>query len=109
MSVRKSDDFIADVERQFEWYVLKAGWDVGERYLAAVETTCQLLGQHPGLGPRGGFTHPLLRDWRFFVVFRPFKMHVLFYELSGDDVVMRRAMHGHRDLPRRLLQPPGDT
>src|SRR5437867_12001877 len=106
MSVRKSDDFIADVERQFEWYAVNAGWEVAEQYLAAVQATCRLLGQHPQLGPRGRFSHPHLRDWRFFVVFRPFKRHVLFYEMRGDDVVMRRAMHGHRDLPRRLLEPP---
>jgi len=90
MSVRKSDEFVADIERQFEWYVLNADWDVAERCLAAVESTCQLLGQHPRLGPRAGFTK-----------------HVVFYELSGEDIVMRRAVHGHRDLPRRLLDPPG--
>ena len=106
MSVRKTDAFLADVERQFEWYAIHGGWDVAERYLAAVEATCQLLGQHSQLGPRGGFIHPRLRDWRSFIVFRPFQKHVVFYEVSGDDVVMRRAMHGHRDLPRRLLEPP---
>jgi plasmid stabilization system protein ParE len=108
MSVRKSDDFIADVERQFEWYVRQAGWEVADHYLASVEATCRFLGQQPRLGPRGGFAHPRLRDWRFFVVFRPFKKHVLFYEVIGDDAVRRRAMHGHRDLPRRLLEQPGD-
>ena len=103
MSVRKSVDFIADIERR---YAVNAGWDVAEQYVVAVQATCRLLGQHPQLGPRGGFSHPRLRDWRFFVVLRPFKRYVLFYELLGDDVVMRRAMHGHRDLPRRLLEPP---
>ncbi|MBI2924214.1 MAG: type II toxin-antitoxin system RelE/ParE family toxin [Verrucomicrobia bacterium] len=107
MSVRKSDDFIADVERQFAWYVANAGWDVADRYLEAVEATCGLLGQHPHLGPHAGFLHPRLRDWRFFLVFRPFKRHILFYEVAAGDVVMRRAMHGHRDLPHRLLEPPG--
>lgn len=107
MSVRKSDEFIADVERQFEWYGIHAGWDLADRYLDAVESTCRLLGQHPLLGPCGGFTHPRLSDWRFFVVFRPFHKHVLFYEIAGGEVVMRRAMHGQRDLPRRLLEPPG--
>jgi len=106
MNVRKTDDFITDVERQFEWYVLNAGWEVADLYLEAVQTTCQLLGQHPSLGPRGGFAHPRLRDWRFFLVFRPFKKHILFYEIFSGEVVMRRAMHGHRDLPRRLLETP---
>jgi len=56
MNVRKADEFIADIERQFEWYAANAGWELAERYLSAVEATCRLLGQHPLLGPRGGFT-----------------------------------------------------
>jgi plasmid stabilization system protein ParE len=106
VSLRKSEDFIADVQRQFEWYVTNAGWEIAERYLHSLEATCRLLGEHPHLGPPGGFAHPRLRDWRFFVVFHPFRKHVLFYEVADGDVVMRRAMHGHRDLPRRLLDPP---
>jgi plasmid stabilization system protein ParE len=47
-----------------------------------------------------------LRDWRFIVVFRPFQKHILFYEIDGDDILLRRALHGHRDLPRRLVEPP---
>ena len=31
MSARKSDDFIADVERQFEWYAVNANWEIAER------------------------------------------------------------------------------
>jgi plasmid stabilization system protein ParE len=107
MNVRKTDEFIADIERQFEWYAVNAGWEVADRYLVAVEATCQLLGQHPHLGPRGGFTHHRLREWRFFLVFRPFNKHVLFYEVLADELVLRRAMHGHRNLPRQLLEPPG--
>ena len=109
MSVLKSGDFIADVERQLEWYRAKAGWDVADHYLVAVEATCRLLGQHPQLGPYGGFRHPRLLEWRFFVVFRPFKKHVLFYEIVGENVVMCRAMHGHRDGQRRLLEPPDNS
>jgi plasmid stabilization system protein ParE len=104
MSVRKSDEFVADVEQQFEWYALNANWEVAERYLDAVEATVQLRERHPQLGPRGGFKRPRLREWRFFVVFRPFNKHVLFYEVVGKDVVMRRAMHGHRNLPQQLLE-----
>ena len=106
MSVRKSGDFISDVERQFEWYVVNADWEIGELYLDAVEANCKLLGQHPLLGPSVGLTHPRLRDWKSIVVFRPFQKHILFYEVKGKDVLMRRTMHGHRDLPRRLTEPP---
>ena len=104
MNIRKTDEFIADVEQQFEWYALKANWEIAERYLDAVEATIQLLEKHSQLGPLGGFKHPRLCDWRFFVVFRPFDKHLLFYEIIGGEILMRRAMHGHRDLPRRLLE-----
>jgi toxin ParE1/3/4 len=106
MNVRKTDAFIADIERQFEWYAVNAGWEVADRYLDALTATCHLLGQHPRLGPRGGFAHPRLREWRFFLVFRPFNKQILFYEVLTDVVVLRRAIHGHRNLPRRLLEPP---
>ena len=106
MSLRKSDVFISDVECQFEWYAVHANWEIAERYLAAVEATCQLIAQHPLIGPSTGLSHPRLCDWRFIVVFRPFQKHILFYEVAGEDVMMRRAMHGHRDLPRRLTDPP---
>jgi plasmid stabilization system protein ParE len=49
MSVRKSDDFVADVERQYRWYLENTNEDVAERY-PAVEATCGLLGQHPRFG-----------------------------------------------------------
>jgi toxin ParE1/3/4 len=104
MNVRKANHFTADIEQQFEWYAVNANWDIAERYLAAVEVTCRLLGKHPQLGPRGGFIHPHLRDWRFFVLAAPFNKHVLFYEVVGDEVLMRRVMHGHRNLPQRLLE-----
>jgi len=106
MNVRKTDAFMADVERQFEWYARQAGWDVAERYLEAIEATCNLLAQYSQLGPAARLNHPRLRDWRFFVIFRPFNKHVLFYEINNEEITMRRVMHGHRDLPRRLLQNP---
>jgi len=107
MNVRKADDFIADVELQYQWYAERAGWDVADRYLAAVAGTCALIERQPLLGPVTGLTHPRLAAWRFFVVLRPFHLHVLFYEVDGGEVILRRALHGHRHLPQRLLEPPG--
>lgn len=104
MSLRKSDEFIADIEQQFQWYALNADWEIAESYLEAVEATVQLLERYPQLGPIGGFRHPRLRTLRFLVVFRPFNKHILFYEIVNGDVIMRRAMHGQRNLPQRLLE-----
>jgi plasmid stabilization system protein ParE len=104
MNVRKTDEFILDIERQYEWYSSHAGWSVADRYLSAVEATCTLLGHQPLLGPVVAFKHPRLSGWRFFVVLRPFHRHILFYELVSDALVMRRAMHGHRNLQLRLTE-----
>lgn len=104
MSIQKSDAFLADVERQFEWYVVHANWEIADRYLEAIEATIQLIDRHPQLGPVGKFKNSRLRGWRYFVVFRPFNKHMLFYELADSFVLIRRAMHGHRNLPRRLLE-----
>ena len=106
MILRKSGDFLSDVERQFEWYVTNANWEVAELYLNAVEATCRLLHTHPLLGASLKAGHTRLDGWRFMVMFRPFQKHILFYEVNADDVILRRAMHGHRDLPRRLKEPP---
>lgn len=105
MSVRKSDDFISDVERQ--WYLKKAGSRIADSYLEAVEATCRLIGKHPGIGPRLRLKEPRLEGWRSFQVFRPFMKQILFYEIRGEDVLMRRTMYAGRDLPRRLVEPPG--
>ena len=107
MNVLKTAEFLADVELQYEWYAERAGWDVADRYLSAIEGTCTLLGTQPLLGPRAGFMHLRIKEWRFLVAFRPFHRHVLFYEVVTDAVEMRRAMDGSRDLPRRLLEPSG--
>jgi plasmid stabilization system protein ParE len=93
MSILKSDEFISDLEGQFEWYAVNADWNIAERYLQSVEATCDLLGQHPLLGPQVGFSLPHLVNCRFIVVCRPFHKHILLYEIEGGNVALRRAMH----------------
>ena len=108
MNVRKTDYFIADLRVSIpvvsDQRRLGSGAD---RYLDAVEATCRLLSHHPNLGPRGAFRHSRLHGWRFFLALRPFSSHILFYEVVGDEIVMRRTMRGQRDLPRRLVEIPG--
>jgi hypothetical protein len=90
MSVRKSDDFIADVERQFEWYAVNAGWDVASNPSPPCKPAADSSDASTTWTARR-------RRHRVFAIsvslsFPPVQRHVLFYELLGDDVVMRRAM-----------------
>jgi plasmid stabilization system protein ParE len=107
MNLRKADYFIADAELQYQWYAEHAGWDVADRYLAAIAATCALIERQPLLGPVAALNHPQLAHWRFFVVVGPFHRHVLFYEVADGEVILRRVLHGSRQLPQRLLNPPG--
>jgi plasmid stabilization system protein ParE len=106
VTLHRTAVFIADVERQYEWYAVHANPEIADRYLAAVEATCALIAAHPRIGPLANCTHPRLAGWRFLTVLRPFQRHLVFYEITADTVVLRRAMHGHRDLPRRLPETP---
>ena len=42
--------------------------------------------------------------WR--AVAAPFSAHLVFYKELGDEVSIERVMHGARDLPQRLVEPP---
>ena len=43
---------------------------------------------------------------RFCQIARPFQKHVIFYRYDDKSLFAERVMHGTRDLPRRLLEPP---
>lgn len=107
MSAARTPHFLADVELAYEWYALNAGLEIAERYLGAIEATCALIALHPRIGPEAGFANPRLAAWRFHVVMRPFHRHLVFYEITGGHAILRRTMHGQRDLPRRLREEPG--
>ena len=86
MNIRKSDVFLTDVEQQFEWAL--RGRLVGtslKDYLAAVRVHLVAFSRNiPSLvRSTTHFNHPRLRAWRFFVISKPFKKHIIFYELDG--------------------------
>ncbi len=106
LAIRQADWFIEDFDRQLRWYHKKAGATVAEGYLAAVQNTIEDLARQPELGRLRRFRHPLLQGMRSFRVGRPFHRHILFYRCEGDALIVERVMHGARNLPRRLLEPP---
>ena len=106
-AIRKSLFFLSDFETQFRWYEEEAGWEIAWRYLLAVDQTLARLAEHSDLGRLRRFSHPELQGLRSFLVERPFHRHLIFYRFDDANLYAVRAMHGARDLPRRLRQPPG--
>jgi len=98
----------ADLTHQYRWYLDNANAEVAERFLKAFDITVRRLEQQPGLGQRRKFRSPELRGIRSFPVGGRFGVHLIFYRDSGDAMSIERVMHGARDLPRRLLEPPQD-
>jgi toxin ParE1/3/4 len=92
---------------QSTWYDEHAGADVAERYLAAFRRRIDALRQNPSLGKIRHFRDPRLADIRSLNFGGRFKTHLIFFRIRHDVLQVFRVMHGSRDLPRRLLDPPG--
>lgn len=103
--VRKSEQFIADFDRQYRWYFQEAGGDLARRYLLAVDSTLEQVSRFPDIGNMRRFPQPELRGIRFFPVERPFYRHLVFYRADELYVDAWRILHGARDLPNRLIEP----
>jgi len=106
LALSTSPYFTSDFELQIAWYVEHAGEDVARRYSESVVHTVGRLCGNPGLGARCEFKHPKLNTLRFCQVVRPFQKHLIFYRYDDKNLFAERVMHGSRDLPNRLLEPP---
>jgi plasmid stabilization system protein ParE len=105
-AIQKARDFTADFESVFGWYVDKAGVEVAWQFQMALDKSLAQLSLRPDLGRPRHFRHPKLRGLRSFSVGRPFEKLLLFYRASDELLDAVRLMHGARNLPRRLIEPP---
>lgn len=92
---------------QYQWYLEHAGFDIAERYLAAVDEAVLNLSSQPDLGITRHFKSAELQGMRSSPAAGAFDKHLIFYRAS-DILSIERVMHGARDLPRRLLEEPGN-
>ena len=102
-----SDEALADLQLQSSWYAEHAGHDVAERYLQSFDETLEAVAKQPDLGRPRHFDHALLSGLRSFGMAGAFHKHLVFYHCESDIVRIFRILQGMRDLPRRLLEPPG--
>lgn len=99
--------FDQDILATAGWYAEQAGMDVADGWRQAVSDTLAKLAR---LGPRGRprrFRSPQLRGIRAVTVEPPFQVHLVFYRADEATISVERVLHGARNLPRRLRQPPG--
>lgn len=96
-----------DLAHQYRWYLDNAGVEVAERFLAAFDDTVARLAEQPKLGKRRRFRARELAGIRSFPAGSRFGVHLIFYRHERTALSIERVMHGARDLPRRLLEPPG--
>lgn len=105
LRIQRSEWFMGDLEHYAAWYDREANWEVAERYLQAVAITLRQLAAMPGLGHATFFPAEELQGLRCFPAQKPFQKHLIFYRHDQTTIYAERAVHGARDLPKRLTQP----
>jgi toxin ParE1/3/4 len=104
--IKQSKLFDADFDLRATWYLDQAGETVAQRFRAALDATLHKLARVPSLGRIRHFRHPKLQGFRSMRVNPPFNKTLVFYRFDETTLFVERLIHGARDLPRRLLQPP---
>ena len=107
-AIQKARDFTADFEILFAWYVDRAGPETAWRFQMALDNSLTRLSIRPDLGRPRHFRHPKLRGLRSIRVEHPFDKFLIFYRANAEVLDVIRLMHGARNLPRRLLEPPAE-
>ena len=101
-----SQDAREDLALQYTWYMNQAGSSIAERYLSAFEQSVRALTLQPEMGMPRRFRDRRLSGIRSIQMHGAFRVHLLFYRIEEDVLVIFRVLHGMRDLPRRLITPP---
>jgi toxin ParE1/3/4 len=107
LRVVQTPESLADIALQADYYSQRENIALAQRFTDAVKITVRLLANHPWIGKETDYAHPKLAGIRLFLVRKPFDKHLIFYRVCGDTLDIVRIVHGLRDLPRRLLNPPG--
>src|SRR5690242_19055994 len=106
LPLERGEDIQEDFALPGVWYVRDAGGESARRNEAAMYAILNSLCAQPDLGRKRRFRHPKLQGLRSLPVRRPFHRLLIFYRVADDALQAVRLMHGARDLPRRLVEPP---
>jgi toxin ParE1/3/4 len=104
MILRYSTPALADLDAIAEKIQVNSS-RAAMRFLEATEGTAERLITFPDFGAVYETDEPELQDLRVCLV-EGFEKHLLFYRIIGDDVIVTRILHGHRDLTKALKESP---
>src|ERR1700733_12525819 len=63
-------------------------------FLDAAFEAFDRLAQFPEMGPLARFKHRRLKGMRFFVLAPPFNRWLIFYQIGGEEVEIKRVLYG---------------
>jgi plasmid stabilization system protein ParE len=102
LALVQSEDFLLDVEQQFDWYVHESKLDLADaielaqKFKIAVLDTLEFLLRHPGAGRRRFPQFTDLQGTRSWRVNRPFDRFLIYYHIQGESLCVDRLIEGHR-------------
>jgi toxin ParE1/3/4 len=92
-----SDLAVADILEQADWYRVKSGHPLTNRWDKAVTATVLRALTNPASGKLCSFKSPELRNVRSLPI-GGFPKHLFFYQARRSEIHVLRVVHGARDL-----------
>ena len=102
MKVRHATKALLDLDSIAGW-IQKDSTRAALRFLESAEETANQIADFPELGAPVELSDPELKGLRHCLI-SGFKRYVLFYRIVGEDIVIMRVLHGHRDLSIALKE-----
>ena len=102
MNLYKAEQFLADAEYYYRWYLTRptllpdAALDLADEFLETVEQTLYYLISNPLAGRPRCIRFSDLEGFRSWRVDRPFNRFAIFYRIEGDNLLAERLLEGHR-------------
>ena len=101
--IHRTDAALSDLNEQAK-YIQRDSPEAAIRFLAAAETSFQLLATMPELGQRQEFGRAELAELRAWQV-RGFENYVIFYRPIERGIEVLRVLHAARDIAAILDDP----
>src|ERR1051326_1464855 len=102
LALFQSEDFLSDLEQQFDWYVHESKLDLADaielaqKFKTAISETLNFLLRHPGVGRRRFPQFTDLDGTRSWRVNRPFNRFLIYYHVQGETLFIDRLIEAHR-------------